>query len=341
MNLITTMIVEDEHFILEDLLTIIDWEDSGFQIVATAFNGTQGLKKYEQYRPQLILTDIKMPDINGLDMIRNIKYQNPSAKFIIISAYSDFEYAKDAIRLGAEDYILKSEISAKYIKEKLEHIKSSMLSNQELLTQSLQKVIFDLIQNKEEPSMAAIETLFMTPYLEVIKNSFSEITSFMIGNIKDKYAQHGLTERFQTPSIKNIPELKTWFYDELSTLHQMIYLIYQNNYSVTLINAMEYVNKNYSNPDLVIQDIAEAVNFSVSRLCVLFKKELNKTVNEVITEKRIEEAKKLLYLNNLKVYEVSEKVGYKTSQYFSRIFYQQTGQTPNSCRKPNLLKENE
>lgn len=334
MNLITTMIVEDEYLILEDLMTIIDWEKHGFRIVSTALNGSQGLGNYARYKPQLILTDIKMPDINGLDMMRSIRLQNPAAKFIIISAYNDFEYAKEAIRLGAEDYILKAEISADYIQDKLEKIKLSMLSNHDLLEKSFQKIIMELIGSDVPVDYTAVETLFDPPYYELVANSFPEMKQYVIDRIKDKYAQLNISERFREPGINGINELRAWLYEEILSLQQMDDMIFRQNYSPTLINAIEYINKNYSNPDLVIQDIADAVNFSVSRLCVLFKKEINKTVNEVITEKRIEEAKKLLYLNNLKVYEVSEKVGYKTSQYFSRIFLQQTGQTPNACRKP-------
>ena len=143
--MIKTMLVEDERIILEDLLSIINWQDEGFSIVATARNGKQGLQKFEQYRPELIITDIRMPILDGLSMMKSIKHTNPAVQFLFLSAYSEFDYAKEALRLGAWDYILKTEISEQYLKEKLSLIRTAMTDRSELLYAAVEKKLHDFI----------------------------------------------------------------------------------------------------------------------------------------------------------------------------------------------------
>ena len=98
MDMISVMIVDDEYIVREDLKTLIDWEKEGFQIVAEAENGVRGLGMYRQFRPQLIFADIKMPVMDGLAMSQKILEENPETKIILLTAYSDFDYARTAMR---------------------------------------------------------------------------------------------------------------------------------------------------------------------------------------------------------------------------------------------------
>ncbi len=335
---ITAMVVEDEYLLLEDFVALVDWESIGVRIVATALNGTQGITKFEEHKPQLVFTDIKMPDISGLDMIKSIRYQYPDLKtsFVIITAYSDFEFAKQAIRMGVSDYVLKSEISEEYISGKIAGIVANIRDREKTSQTVLKNDISDIILSKEPPEYDELHELLMAISSAWSEQTFLEFVDFIRERMLEQYKNHHIEQKFFMPELHNTEELCRWLWQDLHTLQTILEQIYQEKYSPTVLKAMEYIDKNYANPDLMLIDIAESVNVSVSRLCVLFKKELNQTVGEVLTKKRIEEAKKLLYLDNLKVYEVSERVGYRTSQYFSKIFYQQTGQNPNSCRRPQL-----
>ena len=90
---------------------------------------------------------------------------------------------------------------------------------------------------------------------------------------------------------------------------------------------------NYANSSLTVEQIAERVSLSASRFSVLFRQETNQTVNDYLTELRISQAVFLLENSNYKIYEIAEKVGYKSSQYFSQIFSQKTGYKPLHFRK--------
>ncbi|MFD0677608.1 MULTISPECIES: response regulator [unclassified Paenibacillus] len=100
-------VIDDIKSTVEMIATKIPWEDYGIEIAGTAKNGEEGLRIIQEVRPDIILTDIRMPRMDGLEMISRIIEQLPDCKIIILSAYTDFEYAQQAIRLGALDFMKK------------------------------------------------------------------------------------------------------------------------------------------------------------------------------------------------------------------------------------------
>ena len=84
----------------------MDWESMGFQIVGYAHNGVEALEMAEELRPDVVMTDIKMPYMDGLTLSRKLKELYRTVKIIIFSGFDEFEYAKEAIQIEVEEYIL-------------------------------------------------------------------------------------------------------------------------------------------------------------------------------------------------------------------------------------------
>lgn len=101
------MIVDDEERSRIGIRTLIDWEVYNIQIIAEAEDGIEALKILEKVHVDILLTDIRMPDMDGLTLIAEVKKQYPHIKSIIMSGYNDFTFAKKALSLGASDYLLK------------------------------------------------------------------------------------------------------------------------------------------------------------------------------------------------------------------------------------------
>ena len=101
------MLVDDEPFILDGMKKLIDWDEMGLEIVAEAYDGIQALDILEKTRIDILLTDIKMPNLNGLELIKKIKHLYTNIKTIILSGYDDFEFVKERRLLGIENYLLK------------------------------------------------------------------------------------------------------------------------------------------------------------------------------------------------------------------------------------------
>lgn len=105
--MLNVQIVDDEPIIRLGLQKLIDWEEMGFEIACIAQNGKQALEQLETEKVDLIITDIEMPIMNGLDFIREVREKDKNVEIVILTAYEDFEYAKTAIRYGITQYILK------------------------------------------------------------------------------------------------------------------------------------------------------------------------------------------------------------------------------------------
>lgn len=107
MNLYKIMLVDDEEEVRKSIIRTINWEDAGFEVIGDAENGKDALEKIEQSEPDVVLTDIRMPYMDGLTLAEAIRQTYPSIKIVIFSGFDEFEYAKRAIKLNVIEYILK------------------------------------------------------------------------------------------------------------------------------------------------------------------------------------------------------------------------------------------
>lgn len=105
--MLNIVIIDDEERVRFLIKGIIPWETLGMRVVDEAGNGLEGLEVCRRLNPDIILTDIRMPGMDGLALLETIKEELPESKVVIISGYDDFSYARRAIKTGAYDYILK------------------------------------------------------------------------------------------------------------------------------------------------------------------------------------------------------------------------------------------
>ena len=101
------LIAEDEQRARMGIANLIRHLDGNYEIVGEASNGRTALEMIETSRPDVVITDIKMPYMSGLELVNASREKKCSSRFIIISAYAEFEYAKEALKLGIDDYLLK------------------------------------------------------------------------------------------------------------------------------------------------------------------------------------------------------------------------------------------
>ena len=103
----TLLVVDDEEIEREGMAQFIPWDSYEMKVVGTARNGAEGLEKIAKYKPDLAIVDIKMPVMNGIEMIRQAKAQYPDMTFVVLSGYGDYEFTSQAMELGVRHYILK------------------------------------------------------------------------------------------------------------------------------------------------------------------------------------------------------------------------------------------
>ncbi|MFD3260130.1 response regulator [Paenibacillus lentus] len=118
------LIVDDEHFVRYGIKAMIDWESMGFDVVGEASNGMEGLLAFEELEPDVVITDIKMPVMDGIEFVRQVRALDRQVKLILLTCLDDFEYAQKAIRLGITDYLIKSDIMPKDLEQVMMNLKT-------------------------------------------------------------------------------------------------------------------------------------------------------------------------------------------------------------------------
>ncbi|GIN72591.1 DNA-binding response regulator [Bacillus sp. J14TS2] len=128
------LIIDDEPIIQEGLKHVIPWDEFGYEICDVGINGRDGLNKIRIHQPDLVMLDIRMPGLSGIDIISQLKKENFTTKFIILTAYSSFSYAKKLMGLGIEHYLLKPIVETELI-QVLGKIEQERIEEQKLQDQ--------------------------------------------------------------------------------------------------------------------------------------------------------------------------------------------------------------
>lgn len=105
--MLKVLIVDDEALVRQGIMLGVDWAARGCVVVGEAANGEEGLAAVERYKPNLIITDVRMPRMDGIEMMNRLREQGCRAHVIVLTAHSDFSYARSALQFGADDYLLK------------------------------------------------------------------------------------------------------------------------------------------------------------------------------------------------------------------------------------------
>ncbi len=152
-------LVEDEIVMRQGIKRRIDWESEGIEFMGEASDGELALPLILEKKPDIVITDIKMPFMDGLTLSKHIKEELPKTRIIILSGYDEFEYARDAIKLGVTEYLLKP------------------IAPQALL-ESIRGVVKDILKEKEE-EVSESKTDYETKELEAL-NLFSELAKHIL-----------------------------------------------------------------------------------------------------------------------------------------------------------------
>lgn len=509
------LIIDDEKLTREGLISSIDWTGLNIEEIYVADDGINGIKEAKLHKPDIILSDVRMPRMNGIDMCKELLSILPYSSIIFMSGYSDKEYLKAAIKLKAVSYVEKpidtAEIEAAIknaITLQKEHAKNQVtisthnkfMQNKlslEIIYTPLKRTVADYLKQFQDINIPVKANTEFTTLIITLKTSFSSISEYELEEIysyleaivkkhnmnyifsikNDEYiichlfanntlayhlngicnelsvyfskkyqhyltvgkTVHGIQNVYQsynsavlliqcsffydynsiiteeeTPALpinfdnicylefeeglkfndidkvygaidkfytslknnqKQLPNYPKDFYYKLLILLQDTALTHHlstfSNYSSTILDNIsscpsltelnqmlqskveayfsalqkdnkehatifamkEFIRKNYPNENLSVKDISENVYLSSTYVCTLFKNETGITINQYLTEYRIEKAKSMLKDHRYKITEISAKVGYNDGNYFGKAFKKLVGLSPSEYRE--------
>ena len=154
------LLVDDEEEVRNAIEQRINWEELGFEVIGKAQNGVKAMEIAEKLQPDVVITDIKMPYMNGLELARNLKEENPGVRILILTGFDEFEYAKEAVHLEVEEYILKP-INANELSECLKRLKNVLDKERE------EKLNVRKLEQYYTDSLPVLQTNFFCSLVEL------------------------------------------------------------------------------------------------------------------------------------------------------------------------------
>ncbi|MBR5067079.1 MAG: response regulator [Lachnospiraceae bacterium] len=405
-------LVDDEIVIREGIRESFPWEDTPYSLVGEAPDGEMALPIIRDTNPDIVITDIKMPFMDGLELCRELKSQMPWIGIIVLSGYDEFEYARQCIKLGVREYLLKP-INSADLREALDKVSAQLKEERKTLEHaaSLRARMEDggkFLKEKLIGSLFSDETALEdahdvlkqlrsmgcpvpAPFYVVIDAAFSPTGTgqeaaallaessggivnasasrtgtrlFVLGDTAEDAEERAyavatsLSQELERSECKEIrvgigeivddPEK---IFQSFKTARHIRHLLAERKDERAVIlgvremgevsdekvpsvisEAKLYMSQNYSNANLMLQDVAKAVNMSKSRFSTVFSQTTGQSFTEYLIYLRLSKAKELLKSSNLKSSQIATEIGYNDSHYFSYIFKKNIGMTPSDYR---------
>lgn len=352
------VVIDDEYMVVEGIKAMIKRRHPDYEVTGWAYDGIHALEVIRDQKPDLVITDIRIPGLDGLSLVETAKEFCPDTVFIVISGYTEFEYARRALSLGVRGYIDKpismdklNTVLKRFEKERVrsEEESNTLLSKKRKDQEELERLFDESIRSvssgeaedfrrcadasvkkmkefyRELPDLKRELYKYLCVISDILTENISQISRESLVSFKDMEQQQtmeevcGYVERMISDISKHISADKT------GSSHRVI------------LELLEYINEHY-NEDIGLNELADRVKMSTAYLSVLFKTEVGTSYVKYLTEVRIRQAKKLLK-EGYKVHEVSEKVGYSNYRYFCDIFKKHEGITPNEYKNSIWVKD--
>lgn len=351
------IVVDDVDAIRCSIAGQVDDLPSTVKVAGTAENGEKGLEWLANNYADICITDIRMPVIDGLELIKKIRERYPWMASLIISSYDDFSYAKISIQLEAVDYILKpvdEENLEAALKKSVERIEkdrlskatSQMFSHMSECNSIIEKWIDYLLAPAKDARCIIDETV--RQFCAIAEGNYfllSFLADELVTRVSGKLAlvKPGLSisnDSHEEKTIKN-SNVKAWFIHECTVKLKLAMDVLRRSFDeskrsqqsrmIELI--FKYINESYARSSFTLQELADHLMFSKNHIANVFKQETGITIWNHIVDLRMKKAKKLLAETAAKTIDIAMDVGYNNYNHFSQLFKEYCGVSAQEYRK--------
>ena len=356
------LIADDEKIAREGLRDLVDWAELGMEVVFCAANGREALDYLCAHPVDVLLTGIKMPRMDGLELLQELSERGIGPAVIVFSGFSDFQYAQRAIRYGVLNYLLKpirmGELTAalqqaavrvrragaaqapdveEYARFKAQtRARAEELGRQVCLggegqARALCAQMEELFQREGYSAATFRKYAFQSLY--TISKEVSRFTGGEDVLLED-------TERMAALSLaRTREETSGQFRACVDSLCGYVCRLKRSGKRRIIEELLTIPQHRFGDEELNLNGLAEQLGVTPNYLSALFRREMGQTFSAYLESCRIEKAQDLLRDVRYKVYEVAAAVGYSDPRHFGKVFKARTGRTPLEYRNRELGDE--
>lgn len=345
--MLKVLLVDDDAVVNNSLKKLVSWEEIGAVVIGEARNGQSALEQIAQNRPDLIITDIRMPVMDGLELCKRVSQATVGVSMILLSAYEDFSYAKAAMHYGVKDYIIKP-IDRPKLNQLIDKISglSQRLEQRSrfyagFTETDVESRLFEAVVAGNEAGLhdffdrqfdglqldgglvREMSFKYMSVLFQILKKL--ELKPDACGICKSSV----IDQLFAGTSIGALKSLVFGYYQTLTRY----VCSSKNTRAIHVVDEIEaYLRAQFTDPDLTVASTADRFHVSANYLSILFRQVKRQNVSAFIGRLRIERARELLRDTEHTVASVSRESGYLDEHYFAKVFKKAEGMTPSAFR---------
>jgi two-component system response regulator YesN len=358
--MINVLIVDDDHLVRKGFIEMMPWASYGMRVVGEAGIGKKALEFMEGQPVDLLITDLAMPVMSGIDLMKEVRQRYPDMDMVVLTFHQDFELIQDALRLGALDYITKVELEHEQLDEVLRRVHKRIQEREALAVgdqSALQKEKNEArlagspisMQNLQEigerwslPDWMMDERAFRqlldkTEQMKLSAVQLERLFYVAIDHWKRLFGGEFMQDAFVGRQYATWSDWVEWLVEVRAAAQEYNQTEgYSAEVKASIWKAVNFIQREL-HEDLHLPDVAKRVNMSRSYFSRCFRDIVGETFNDYLRDVRVEHAKALLRQTGKTISWIATQSGYPNEKYFCRVFREVTGILPRDFRK----KENE
>lgn len=353
------IIVDDEPWTRDVIKRLCNWQALNLEVSGEASDGTAGLILVEELKPHIVITDIRMPGMDGIELMKTLLKIPGCIKVIVISGYNDYTYMREAVKHKAMDYLLKPvdpeelnlllekcvrELDEEQLQEGLSYEPDAFLNvswfPEYLKLRSLLKSCLKDLNSQS--ALSTLSSISKTVMVNEENNVAMGMTMKLFYDLvwmleqfivsEDPSITHFLPEKFVFNSKTSFEDviiyLKELYAKVIDTLQNSLH----NRNRINMIEIQKHIDHRYVE-NITLESVADHFYVSKEYLSKMFKIHTGINFLEYVTMKRMEKAKEMILEHNLQIKNVAELLGYSDIAHFYKNFKKYHGITPGEMRK--------
>jgi two-component system response regulator YesN len=343
------ILADDNIQALEGLQRHIPWHDTGCVCVGTAQNGVEALALCHRIQPDVVITDVKMPQMDGIELCRQLHAHYPDMQLIVMSAYDDFSFAQRAMAAGVSNYLLKPINTAKIAeltRMLTEYAQRTQRHAAHLTAFFSAREMLDLRQALAKADATHVASLLAavlpahTDDVRIAKEMAVNVVALLYQHLPQLGLPAVVDGAPLDASMAHVQTLRT-----VAAVHEYVQQLYlwvcthvathRNPSTEQMVARIQHhISTNFHDAHISTTTIAQKFHLSQSYLCQIYRSHTQTSIHTQITQLRMERACALLVAeSSLTIADVSRQIGYLDAQYFTKVFRRIHGLTPSEYRE--------